>query len=297
MKMKFVPERAQFINNLIGILGTLLVSLGMILRFSENIVLKSLMMLLIVMLLIGTSYYLAFLKTLYYKIEDRVLTIGSAFWFMDVHIPVEKILYFTERITLLNHSGITGMISKRFSLGRGYIQDLGKVDMYITSSKKTIFFGTMDEHFGISPENMTGFSQLLKKHGVQEAFVYRPLSEKDLNESAEKLRQYFLLNTLMVMIYLAVPIYLYYQNRFPDYVTIHQLHASMLSYVPAKVYMDSVITYGVTGFFVNLLFLFLTRAYRKVDLIYYYRIMFIPLVLLSLMLLNLANVLIPILLS
>lgn len=294
--MIFIPEKAQFINKLVTMLAFALIVMIVILQVSDNVLTKSLMMLLIISLLAVGASFLLFMKTLYYKIEEDILTIGSIFRFTDIHIKLEKIVFFTERITLLNQSGIAGMLSKRFSVGKGYIEGLGKVDMYITSSKKTIFFGTEKGNYGISPADMTGFSALLKKNGVKEEFVVRDVLDKDIKESADKLKHFFLLNAVMVLILVEIPILLLYLDRLPEYVSISQLDTSMLSYVPAKVYVDSTVAYGIMAFTVALIAFILAKFYSKIDKIYYYRVMLIPLVIIVLLLLNLANILIPILL-
>ncbi|WP_312651008.1 PH domain-containing protein [Proteiniclasticum sp.] len=267
-----------------------------ILQVSDNVLTKSLMMLLIISLLIVGASFLIFMKTLYYKVGEGIVTIGSIFRFTDIHIKIENIVYFTERITLLDQSGIAGMLSKRFSVGKGYIEGLGKVDMYITSSKKTIFFGTEKGNYGISPADMAGFSALLKKNGVKEEFIIRDVLDKDIRESADKLKHFFLLNAVMVLILVEIPIVLLYLGRLPEYVSISQLDTSMLSYVPAKVYVDSTVAYGIMAFMIALLAFVLAKFYSKIDKIYYYRVMLIPLVISVLLLLNLANILIPILL-
>ncbi len=294
--MIFIPEKAQFINKLVTMLAFALIVMIVILQVSDNVLTKSLMMLLIISLLAVGASFLLFMKTLYYKIEEDILTIGSIFRFTDIHIKLEKIVFFTERITLLNQSGIAGMLSKRFSVGKGYIEGLGKVDMYITSSKKTIFFGTEKGNYGISPADMAGFSALLKKNGVKEEFVVRDVLDKDIKESADKLKHFFLLNAVMVLILVEIPILLLYLDRLPEYVSISQLDTSMLSYVPAKVYVDSTVAYGIMAFTVALIAFILAKFYSKIDKIYYYRVMLIPLVIIVLLLLNLANILIPILL-
>lgn len=292
--MKFLPERSHFINNLTFILIGFMIIMGFILRYSNNMLMKSLMMLLIIVLTLIIGYFLIFLKTLYYEIDEENLTIGSAFRFLNHTIPIKEIRFFTERITLLNHSGLAGMLSKRFSVGKGYMKGLGKVDMYITSSKKTIYFGTENKNYAISPENMTGFSQILSRHGIPEKFPQRSLRESDIIESDEKLKQYFLLNTLMVLIYIGVPLALYYQNSLPDYMSTHQLNVSMISYLPSKVFVDRIVLFGISGFFFNLILFFVAKVYERIDRIYYYRIMLIPLFVLSFLLLSLANVLIPV---
>lgn len=292
--MKFFPERSQFINNLILVLIGFLVTMGLILRFSDSVLLKSLMMLLIFILILISGYYFVLLKTLYYEINEDNVVIGSAFRFLNHIIPLKDIRFFTERITLLNHSGLAGMLSKRFSVGKGYMKGLGKVEMYITSSRKTIYFGTDYKNYAISPENMAAFSQALLKKGIPEKFPQRSLLESDILESDEKLKQYFVLNTLMILIYIGVPLVLFYQSALPEYMSTHQLNASTLSYMPVKVFLDRTVLVGISAFFLNLLVFFGGKVYERIDRIYYYRVMLIPLVIVSFLLLNLANVLIPV---
>lgn len=292
--MEFVPEKAKFFNKMIFMLIGAVIAMSMILNFSSNVLTKSLMMLLISAVVIVGSYAVIFLKTLYYKIDEGILTIGSIFRFVDLHIRIDSIKFYTERITLLNQSGIAGLISKRFSIGKGFIEGMGKVDMYITSSKKTIFFGTEKGNYAVSPADMSGFSALLKKHGVKEEFVSRDVLQKDVMESEDKLRHFFLLNAVMVLLLVEIPVILLYLKKLPEYVSISQLDTSMLSYVPAQVFVDRIITYGIMGFIVSVVFYGLSRIYSKVDKIYYYRVMLIPLVITFIMLLNLFNILIPI---
>ena len=292
--MKFIPEKAHFINKLVIIITSVIIVMVLILRFSENSLTKSLMILLIIMSLIYSSYSILFLKTFYYKIEDGILSIESVFKFTNKYIMLGNIEFFTERITLLNQSGIAGMLSKRFSIGKGYIKGLGKVDMYITSSKKTIFFGTENGNYAISPANMSGFSALLKKNGIKEEFVVRDVLEKDIQESEDILKNLFLLNAVIALILIQVPLALLFLNKLPEYVSISQLDTSMLSYVPAKVYVDSTVIYGIIAFLITVLAYVFSRVYSKIDKIYYYRVMLIPLVITFLLLLKLANTLIPI---
>ncbi len=75
--MKFIPEKAHFINKLVIIITSVIIVMVLILRFSENSLTKSLMILLIIMSLIYSSYSILFLKTFYYKIEDGILSIES----------------------------------------------------------------------------------------------------------------------------------------------------------------------------------------------------------------------------
>ena len=292
--MKFIPEKAKAVNGIIASIVLAITVMIVILRTTSNILTKSLMFLLIGILVVVSGLFFAFLKTMYYEIDDETLSIKSVFSFLDVLIPIPEILYYTERITLLDQSGLAGFISKRFSVGTGYIKGMGKVNMYITSSKKTIFIVTKEANYAVSPANMAEFSRLLRKHGVREQIKDRDVLSKDVEESKMKLNQFFLLNTVVILIQVGVPMTLFYLKKLPEYISSKQIGYNMLSYVPTRVYLDRTIRDTVIVFFISVGFYVLSLVYAKYDKIYFYRLMLIPVFIAFLLLLSLSNTLITI---
>lgn len=292
--MKFIPEKAKAVNGIIASIVLAITVMIVILRTTSNILTKSLMFLLIGILVVVSGLFFAFLKTMYYEIDEESLNIRSVFSFLDVLIPIPEILYYTERITLLDQSGLAGFISKRFSVGTGYIKGMGKVNMYITSSKKTIFIVTKEANYAVSPANMAEFSRLLRKHGVREQIKDRDVLSKDVEESKVKLNQFFLLNTVVILIQVGVPMTLFYLKKLPEYISSKQIGYNMLSYVPTRVYLDRTIRDTVIVFFISVGFYVLSLVYAKYDKIYFYRLMLIPVFIAFLLLLSLSNTLITI---
>ncbi len=292
--MKFIPEKAKAVNGIIASIVLAITVMIVILRTTSNILTKSLMFLLIGILVVVSGLFFAFLKTMYYEIDEESLNIRSVFSFLDVLIPIPEILYYTERITLLDQSGLAGFISKRFSVGTGYIKGMGKVNMYITSSKKTIFIVTKEANYAVSPANMAEFSRLLRKHGVREQIKDRDVLSKDVEESKMKLNQFFLLNTVVILIQVGVPMTLFYLKKLPEYISSKQIGYNMLSYVPTRVYLDRTIRDTVIVFFMSVGFYVLSLVYAKYDKIYFYRLMLIPVFIAFLLLLSLSNTLITI---
>ncbi len=292
--MKFIPEKAKAVNGIIASIVLAITVMIVILRTTSNILTKSLMFLLIGILVVVSGLFFAFLKTMYYEIDEESLNIRSVFSFLDVLIPIPEILYYTERITLLDQSGLAGFISKRFSVGTGYIKGMGKVNMYITSSKKTIFIVTKEANYAVSPANMAEFSRLLRKHGVREQIKDRDVLSKDVEESKMKLNQFFLLNTVVILIQVGVPMTLFYLKKLPEYISSKQIGYNMLSYVPTRVYLDRTIRDTVIVFFISVGFYVLSLVYAKYDKIYFYRLMLIPVFIAFLLLLSLSNTLITI---
>lgn len=292
--MKFIPEKAKAVNGIIIVIVISLIIMGAILSTTDNILTRSLMFILIGATVAVSIFFFSFLKTLYYEIDEDAVKIRSVFSFLDIVIPIQDILYYTEKITLLNQAGILGIISKRFSVGKGYIEGMGKVDMYITSSRKTIFIVTEVANYAVSPAEMDKFSKLLKSQGVEEEIKHRDVLPKDVLESRNRLNQYFLLGAVMLLIYVGVPMTLYYLDRLPDYISIALIGSNVLSFVSAMAYIDSVVGYAGMAFVLSIVFYVLTLIYAKIDKIYFYRLMIIPLVISFLLLLSLSNTLISI---
>lgn len=281
-------------KNIILMTIILILGLGFILRFANMIYVKSFLISMILMVLVIGTYYVVLINTLYYKIEKGYLTIGSFFRFNDVSIDLKEIEYYTERITLLNQSGLAGLLSKRFSVGKGYIEGIGKVNMYITSSKKAIYFTTSFANYAISPENPNAFMALLKKENIQEKSEFHDILESDLIKSEDNIRQYFLFDALLIAIVVSIPVFLYYRHYLPLYISVTLVGPNILSFIPSKVFIERIIIYGVLNFAFLLLFMVISKIYSKIDRIYYYRIMIVPALVTFFFMLYVINMILPI---
>lgn len=294
MVMVFKAEKTNMSKNIILMMMLLILGLGSILRFANMIYVKSFLLSMILLVLVIGTYFVVLINTLYYKVEKGYLTIGSFFRFNDVSINLKEIEYYTERITLLNQSGLAGLLSKRFSVGKGYIEGIGKVNMYITSSKKAIYFTTSFANYAISPENPNAFMALLKKENIQEKSVFHDILESDLIKSEDNIRQYFLFDALLIAIVVSIPVILYYRDFLPLYISVTLVGPNILSFIPSKVFIERIIIYGILNFAFLLLFMVVSKIYSKIDRIYYYRIMIIPALVTFFFMLYVINMILPI---
>lgn len=281
-------------KNIILVMIILILGLGTFLQFANMIHVKSfLLSMMLLVLLIGT-YYVVLITTLYYKFDKGYLTIGSIFRFNNVSINLKDIEYYTERITLINQSGLAGLLSKRFSVGKGYIDGIGKVNMYITSSKKAIYFTTSFANYAISPENPNAFMAMMKKENIQEKSVFHDILENDLIKSEDTIRQYFLFDALLIVIVVSIPVFLYYRSYMPLYISVTLVGPNFLSYIPSKVFIENIIRYGILDFAFLLFFMIISKIYSKIDRIYYYRLMIIPALVTFFFMLYVINMILPI---
>ncbi|MGB4588154.1 MAG: PH domain-containing protein [Clostridiaceae bacterium] len=292
--MVFKAEKTSMSKNIILVMIVLILGLGTFLRFANKIHVQSFLLSMILLILVIGNYYVVLINTLYFKIDKGFLTIGNIFRFNDVIINLKEIEYYTERITLINQSGLAGLFSKRFSVGKGYIEGIGKVNMYITSSKKAIYFTTSLANYAISPENPNAFIAMLKKENIPEKSVFHDILENDLIKSEDTIRQYFLFDALLIAIVVSIPVVLYYRNYLPPYISSSIVAPKVISFIPSKVFIESVIRYGVMNFGFLLLFMIISKIYSKIDRIYYYRMMIIPTLVTFFFMLYVINMILPI---
>lgn len=281
-------------KNIILAMIVLILGLGTFLQFAKMVYVKSFLLSMIFMVLMVGTYYVVMINTLYYKIDKGYLTIGSIFRFNDKVINLKEIEYYTERITLINQSGLAGLLSKRFSVGKGYIEGIGKVNMYITSSKKAIYFTTSFANYAISPENPNAFMAMMKKENIQEKSVFHDILENDLIKSEDTIRQYFLFDALLIVTVVSIPVILYYRSYMPLYISVTLVGPNVLSFIPSKVFIENIIRYGVLNFAFLILFMIISKIYSKIDRIYYYRIMIIPALVTFFFMLYVINIILPI---
>lgn len=281
-------------KNIILAMIVLILGLGTFLQFAKMVYVKSFLLSMIFMVLMVGTYYVVMINTLYYKIDKGYLTIGSIFRFNDKVINLKEIEYYTERITLINQSGLAGLLSKRFSVGKGYIEGIGKVNMYITSSKKAIYFTTSFANYAISPENPNAFMAMMKKENIQEKSVFHDILENDLIKSEDTIRQYFLFDALLIVTVVSIPVILYYRSYMPLYISVTLVGPNILSFIPSKVFIENIIRYGVLNFAFLILFMIISKIYSKIDRIYYYRIMIIPALVTFFFMLYVINIILPI---
>ena len=281
-------------KNIILAMIVLILGLGTFLQFAKMVYVKSFLLSMIFMVLMVGTYYVVMINTLYYKIDKGYLTIGSIFRFNDKVINLKEIEYYTERITLINQSGLAGLLSKRFSVGKGYIEGIGKVNMYITSSKKAIYFTTSFANYAISPENPNAFMTMMKKENIQEKSVFHDILENDLIKSEDTIRQYFLFDALLIVTVVSIPVILYYRSYMPLYISVTLVGPNILSFIPSKVFIENIIRYGVLNFAFLILFMIISKIYSKIDRIYYYRIMIIPALVTFFFMLYVINIILPI---
>lgn len=271
--MDYTPEK----NNIrILITGSLLffdlIVIALFLMASSLIIRGLLIFLFLLMNLYG-SYNLILLLSLRFRLTEKEFAISAALNLKRVRIPVEDIISWTRRITLLENVG-TSLHTARFALGKGLDSYGESADLFITSSKKSIFLKTKRGNFGISPEKADDFIAQLKQLGIpQQSGSERQFMNKDHQDGKTQLNQLTVYCIVLTAILLILPVLMHFTNLLPSWVPLSQVE-----YITHNAYLESVFVKGLIAIVLIVLTYGIIVLLSATDGRYYYRIMFAPLI-------------------
>ncbi len=271
--MEYKPER----NNIrtIIIAALLLADLILIVLFLNMDSSRIRGMLTFIFLLINAFglYLIRLIITLKYILTDQELIITGTLNLRKIKIPVSDIESWSRKITLLDTSGL-GLSTARFAIGKGLDNNGDQAELLITSSKKVIYLKTKNGNYGISPEKADEFIAQLKALDIpQQSGSERRYLQQDQNRSRSNLNQIMLYCILLMAILLLIPVVMYFTGLMPQLV-----RTAAVSYMTRKAYLEAVFTRGLIALVVMLVSYGVTILLSAIEGKYYYRIMFIPLI-------------------
>ena len=271
--MDYTPEKNNI--RILIMLGLLLFDLIIIALFviATSMSIKGLLVFLFLLLNVYGAYILVLLMSLKFRLTDQQFTISGAFDLKKIQIPVTEIQCWSRRITLLENVG-TSLHTARFALGKGLDSTGESADLFITSSKKAVFLKTKQGNYGISPEEADAFVEQLKELGIpQRTGNERSFMNADNNEGRAPINQLTRYCILLTVILLLLPVVMYFLNLLPEWVPV-----SMNQYITRSAYLESVIFKGLLALVTITVTYGIIFLLSSTDGKFYYRIMFVPLV-------------------
>lgn len=271
--MDYTPEKNNI--RILIMLGLLLFDLIIIALFviATSMSIKGLLVFLFLLLNVYGAYILVLLMSLKFRLTDQQFTISGAFDLKKIQIPVTEIQCWSRRITLLENVG-TSLHTARFALGKGLDSNGESADLFITSSKKAVFLKTKQGNYGISPEEADAFVEQLKELGIpQRTGNERSFMNADNNEGRAPMNQLTRYCILLTVILLLLPVVMYFLNLLPEWVPV-----SMNQYITRSAYLESVIFKGLLALVTITVTYGIIFLLSSTDGKFYYRIMFVPLV-------------------
>lgn len=271
--MEYKPEK----NNIKTIItvGLLLINVIIIVLFINmgSMEIRGMLTFVFLMINLYGVYFLTLIITLKYTLSDKELTISGVYKHKNIRIPIADIQSWTRKIALLENLG-TGFATARFALGRGFDNTGEQADLFITSSKKVIYLKTKHGNYGISPEKADEFVAKLKDLGVvQQSGTERHYLKQDQDRGRSALNQITLYCILLTAILLLIPLIMHFTGLLPDLVQI-----SGTAYMTRTSYLESVLTRGLVALLLLLVSYGIASLLSSIEGKFYYRIMFIPLV-------------------
>lgn len=264
-------------------------------NMSEIAVLKTVFAMLMLVSAIMGAYYVTLIRTLQYRLTNDALHIEGLFGLVHEVIPAACIRGYTRRITLISKTGLMGYIVRKYYIGSSFVDGVGNVKMYITSSRSSIYIGTDFGIFGISPEAPLAFSAHMDDLNVPLLEKLEYSSSFDHEWSERRYRQLLRYVSIVLVLSAVLPLFAQSAGFLPHYVPEVFSGGKGTSFMPTEAYLRDHIWFSGLNALILAAAAVTSRYYRKIDTIYYYRLLYAPLAMTLAIMVLMVNVLIPVL--
>ncbi|MEW8956770.1 PH domain-containing protein [Clostridium sp.] len=248
--------------------------------FMNSYVIITLLKVFMIVFTVYCIYYLFILLSLKYIIKDNEIEIDSLFSLKKEVIPFKNILGYSNHKRSIKGIKLSGIGNNFFCVGRSIIDKVGLTYLYVTSSKDIIYIKTKDISFGISPENVEKFKQILVSKNIKEKEFQ---VEKARNNKLFKEKKFFIpfIIATIIIIFLTVnPFILYLNKDLPITMPLNFNEAFMaIEYGTAKQFVFRQMTYGVLNMVVLVCMYYGAYFSSKYDKKSAYKYMYISIIL------------------
>lgn len=184
--------------------------------FVNDYVLNAFLRTFLVLFNIYQLYYILQFATLKYEIGDGMLKIVSIFRLKQIKIPFSDLEKYTETTGNMDAIKLSGYGGRSFAIGRCFFNKLGAVNMNVTYNENIFFIKTKEDIYAVSPINVAEFENELKTIGVEdEKWTLTNKITQRLHQD-NYFRVPFFLVSILIIIFIARPLYLYYANMLPQ---------------------------------------------------------------------------------
>lgn len=276
MELLYKPEKSGMIRAMFGATTIILVSLTALFIMSGNIRVKIILVTLMVLTAGIGLYHILLAKTLKFRWAESALYIEGFFGLYRVVLPVESMLRYTRRITLISRSGLLGSITRKYYIGNIIVNDMGKMMLFITNSKNSIYLSTMKGIYGISPEAPDEFCAHLDRLGIPLAEEPDYLDSADRGRARKKYNQILARSAFSLAIATLGPLALYNARMLPPYLMTWDAANPKAIYITVGSFITSHLWYCLFTFAVLVVSGFASKFFKRLDPYYYYRVLYLP---------------------
>jgi hypothetical protein len=257
-------------------MSILIVSLASLFFMSGNTRVK-IILLTLMLLTTGIGLYHIFLaRTLEYRWTDDALYIEGYFGLIRVVIPVDSMVRYTRRITLISRSGLLGSVTRKYYIGNIIVNDMGKMRLFITDSKSSIYLSTLNGIYGVSPDSPDDFCAHLDRLGIPMGENPDYLDTADRERARKKYNQVLLSTGIGLALAVVGPLVLYNTGMLPPYLMTMDASTPNVIYIPAGSFIRSHLWYSLFILVILVLSGFASKYFKRIDHYYYYRVLYLP---------------------
>lgn len=161
-------------------------------------------------------YYILQFATLNYQFENEMLTISSIFGLKRIKIPYIDLEKYTKTTGNLDAIKLSGYGGRSFAIGRCFFYKFGAVNMNVTHNENIFFIKTKEDVYAVSPINVTEFENELRLIGIEDGnwSLTNKITERLYKDNYFRIP--FFLVSILIIIFIARPLYLYYGNMLPQ---------------------------------------------------------------------------------
>ena len=278
--MKFLPEKSSVRYMFFSLILIVLGICGALIILEEGKLITSIILILGFGLAIYLSYYLLMIMTLKYEVSEKGLSINSAFNLTNFFIDWKDINSYHESITLLEFDSIL-LRNKRFAFGKVFNHNNHELNrFFITNNKKAIFLHTNKGTFGISPEDKDGFIRNLNIRNIHQSKdrnkINYTLFDLEGNQEAKSIVRYI---AVIVSFIILSTILLSAFSLIPEVLNISLPYFSYIRLQAKAAYIRDIVMVSIMISALTALFYAFLRVLVLVENRYYFKLMYIPLLL------------------
>ncbi|WP_027633991.1 PH domain-containing protein [Clostridium hydrogeniformans] len=224
-------------------------------------------------------YYLFMLISLKYIIRENEIEIDSFFSLRKEVIKFKDILGYSYHKGAIRGIKLSGIGNNFFGIGRSIIDKVGLTYLYVTSAKNVIYIKTEDMSFGISPENVEAFKELLISKNIKEKeFQVKKQKSNDLFKE-KRFFIPFIIATVIIIFVTLNPFILYLNKDLPITMPLNFNESFVaIEYGTSKQFVFRQMTYGVLNMVILVCMYYGAHFSSKYDRKSAYKYMYISII-------------------
>lgn len=168
-----------------------------------------------IIVIIYCLYNLILIYTTKYKINKNGFLIESFWGIVKKEIPFENINGYIVKHGEIKGIKISGFGKHKYCFGQSVINDVGLTYMYVTNNENVIYLHTDEISYGISPEKLDDFIEVIKENNIEEKTFEFKLKERKNIFKDKKLIIPFIIVSIIIIIITLNPFILYLNNKLP----------------------------------------------------------------------------------